>query len=122
LVARRLTVSLTLLACLLGIVQPALACVSQSDCCQSGCGQPVHSGAGWIEVVDCCVTAAVGSSVSIAAQPRGVLQQASGFPALSVRLVDLQLSLDSTNSARAITTASAVNGSRTYLRTARLRL
>ena len=122
LVVRRLTVSLTLLACLLGIIQSALACVPQGDCCQSGCGQPVQASAAWGELFTCCATAAVGTSVSITAEPRGALQQASGPPALSVRPADFRLPLRSAISAQPTASASAVDESRIYLRTARLRL
>lgn len=122
LVVRRLTVSLMLLACLLGIIQPAVACVSQSDCCQSVCGQPIHSGTGWVQVSECCATAAVGSSVSIAAQPRQALEHASVFPATIARPADFQLSVDSLIPARPTATAAPVDESRIYLRTARLRL
>ena len=119
---RRLTVSLIVLACLLGMVQPALACVSQSDCCPAGCGQPTHRSAAWVEISDCCATAAVNPSVSITAQQRHALDQTSGSPVLTAGPLDFQASAHPSVPPRLTANASALDQSHTYLRTARLRL
>lgn len=119
---RRLTVSLMLLTCLLGMIQPALACVAPTDCCSTGCGRPMHPGAGWVETSDCCATAAVVSSVSITAQARHALDPASGSPAVTAGPADLQLARYPNVLARLPATQSPVDQSHIYLRTARLRL
>lgn len=120
---RRLAAASMVLACLLGTVQPAIACVSRSDCCPSGCSDQMACGSGWVEMAGCCtIQAPVGTSVSIAPQSRQALNVAGGSPALvalagPVRLVPTR----EIPAARGAST-SLTDQSRTYLRTARLRL
>lgn len=118
---RRLTVSLMLLACLLGMIQPAVACVSQSDCCTAGCGQPTHF-PGWVAISDCCATPAVSPSVSITAPQRHALHQVSGSPVLTAQHANFQRATYLGVARRLTADASAVDQSGIYLRTARLRL
>jgi len=122
LVIRRLAASLMLLACLLGIVQPALACASSSDCCSSGCSGQMPTGSGLLGSEDCCaIQGAVGASVSLAPQYRQPLDVAGGSPAfttLAARLQPLSTALPAARPGA----ASASDQSLTYLRTARLRL
>src|SRR5262245_19569113 len=80
-VFRRLIVSMTLVACLVGIVQPALAC----DCCPKGSapGCVEQSAAGGITTEECCAAGAtLASSPWITAQTRQAADQAAGSPAL----------------------------------------
>ena len=120
----RLIAVLMLLACLLGIVQPALACAPPSDCCSPGCaGQPLP-GSGWVEMSRCCaIQAPVAASFSIAPQSRQALNVTGGFPAL-ITLADDPLRLVPTLDMRAGHAATTLRAgqSLTYLRTARLRL
>ena len=119
---RRLTVSLMLLACLLGIIQPALACVSQADCCHAGCGQPIHPGAGSVAISDCCATDAVSSSVSITTQPRHALGQTFGSLVITAGPAHFQSAVQPGVPPRLTELSCAVDPSPIYLRTARLRL
>ena len=121
---RRLAVSLILLACILGVLEPAFACVSSSECCPDGCSGQTQQGSGWVEMAGCCaIQAPVAASFSIAPQSREALNVTGSSPAL-VTLADDPLRLVPT---REIRTAQAASTSRsdqslTYLRTARLRL
>ena len=121
---RRFAAVLMLLACLLGTVQPVVACVSHSDCCPSGCTDQVSLGSSWLEWSDCCaVQAPVGTSLSIAPHSRQALNVAVGSPVL-VTLADDPLRLVPAREIRAAQAASTSrpDQSLTYLRTARLRL
>ena len=121
---RRLAAVLMLLACFLGTVQPAFACVSRSDCCPSGCSDQASFGPGWVQWSDCCaVQAPVGTSISTAPHSRQALNVAVGSPAL-VTLADDPLRLVPVHEIRAGQAASTSrpDQSLTYLRTARLRL
>jgi hypothetical protein len=112
-----------LLACLLGIVEPALACVSPSDCCSSGCNGQPQPGSGGVRLEECCgLQATLGASLSIAPQTGQALNVAGGSPAFialagPVLLVPTREKL----TAQAATTFRS-DQSLTYLRTARLRL
>jgi hypothetical protein len=123
LVVRRLAASLMLLACLLGIVQPALACASPSDCCSSGCSGQMPTGSGLLVSEDCCaIQGAVGASVSLAPQSRQPLDVAGGSPALTTLAARLQPLPSRALPAPRPGAAPASDQSLTYLRTARLRL
>lgn len=120
---RRLAASLMLLACLLGIVQPALACVSRPDCCSSGCSTQAQPGLANAALDDCCgIQPAVGASVSLAPQPRHALNVAGGSPTPAAPVVDLQPRPQQTILAPPSATRPPTDQSLTYLRTARLRL
>jgi hypothetical protein len=123
-VVRRLTASLMLLACLFGMVQPALACVSRSDCCTSGCSARTQPGlAAAAALDDCCVIqAAVGASVSLAPQSRHGLNVTGGSPAFIAPAADLQPRPPRNLAAPPLATGSPTDQSFTYLRTGRLRL
>jgi hypothetical protein len=116
-----------LLACLLGILQPAFACASRHDCCPttapSGCSEAIrHSGAR-LEAPDCCATAAfVAYSISIIAQPRYALDHAYNSPTTFPILTLLPVAADVVLPTRLAQTALRLDESLTYLHTARLRL
>jgi hypothetical protein len=127
---RRLIASLVVVACLLGIVQPALACAngaSRSDCCPAG--SPAHGGDQMrpafpsLEGYSCCaLPAAVAPSVW-AVRTRTTHALASG----STAMVDLPTQDLVGQHLSALQTSPALipyyaNESQTYLRTARLRL
>ena len=119
----RLVAALMLLACLLGIAEPALACVSASHCCSSGCNGQPQPGSGGVRLEECCgLQATLGASLSIAPQTGQALNVAGGSPAFialagPVLLVPTREKL----TAQAATTFRS-DQSLTYLRTARLRL
>ena len=120
---RRLAASLLVLVCLFGAVQPALACVSPSDCCPAGCSGLTQPAADWIGMSDCCaLQAPIGASVSLAPQTRHALNVAGGSPAFTAPAGPLQLVATREIGAARAETASRTNQSLTYLRTARLRL
>jgi hypothetical protein len=122
-VFRRLGASLMLLACLLGMVQPALACVPRSDCCTSGCSARTQPGLAESALDDCCaIQAAVGASVSPAPHPRHGLNVTGGSPAFIAPAADLQPRPPRNLGAPPLTTRSPTDQSLTYLRTGRLRL
>src|SRR5215472_15425926 len=112
-----------LLACIFGVLEPALACVSSSDCCPAGCSGQTQPGSGWVGIEACCaIQAPLGTSLSLAPQSRQAVNVAGSSPALialagPVRLVPTH----EIRATRAATTCSA-DHSLTYLHTARLRL
>jgi hypothetical protein len=122
-VVRRLIASIVLVACLLGIVQPAFACVSPPDCCLSDCAGRMPPGSGWVGRDDCCaIRAAVAAWVSLAPQSRQPLDVAGGSPAFIALAADLQPVPPRETPVPRPATGAATDQSLTYLRTARLRL
>jgi hypothetical protein len=116
-----------LLACLLGIFQPAFACASMHDCCPratpSGCGEALRHADAGLEAPNCCATQAlVTYSVSIIAQPRYALDHAYNPPATLPILAVLPVATDEIPSTHLTQTALRLDESLTYLHTARLRL
>ena len=116
-----------LLACLLGMLQPAFACASIHDCCppaaQSGCGEAIRHADSALEAPDCCATHAfVAYSVSIIAQPRYALDHTYNSPATLPILTVLPVATDVVPAARRTLTGHRLDESLTYLYTARLRL
>lgn len=120
---RRLIASMVLVACLLGIVQPALAytnCASRTDCCPAG------SPAGCAEqmcLASPCVQADASMPSVSAVRPRTAPEHASGVsPAIAPptvapigqHLPELRMP--------AAEIPDHINRSLTYLLTARLRL
>jgi hypothetical protein len=129
-VVRRLIASLVLVACLLGIVQPALACAnnaSRTDCCPAGAsagsGERMCPASPSIEAYGCCALPAAGTSSVAAVRARAPQGHASGSPvALDVPMgVPLGQHLSAPRTAAAPIRYHA-NESLTYLLTARLRL
>lgn len=125
-VVRRLIASMVLLACLLGTVQPALACADcppRTHCpagCTTDCGIPASACA---QTIGCCeVGAAVGPSVSAIAV-RALQSHVPGSSAASIPPTGLRVA-QSVHERRTplVWTPDPVNESLTYLRTARLRL
>lgn len=127
---RRLTASLVLVACLLGIVQPALACANaalRTDCCPAGASggsdQRIHSNSPAIDASDCCaVRTGITPSVS-AIRGRTDQSHASGSPTA----VDLPTMAPFGQHlpalrAPAVQVPGHLDQSLTFLRTARLRL
>src|SRR2546430_11332796 len=89
LVVRRLIASLVLVACLLGIVQPALACAnsaSRTDCCPAGlpagAGEQMRPASASIEAYGCCALRAAISPSVAAVRARTAQGHASGSPAV----------------------------------------
>ena len=128
-VVRQLLVTLLLATGLLGVVQPALASASCTDCCPTGttrgCAGQNCAAAGWIATHSCCATRAISpSSVSIRARPDQLQLHASGAPVTA----DLS-AVDSLPRDRSgwtplpfVIANTVFDESLTYLRTARLRL
>jgi hypothetical protein len=126
LVVRRLIASLVLAACLLGIVQPVLACAGcapRTDCpagCTPGCGIPASPCA---QAISCCeVGTAVAPSISAIAA-RTTQSHTPGSSVASSPPTDLRVaqSLQERRTPLALV-PDPINESHTYLRTARLRL
>ena len=118
---RRLIISMTLVACLLGIVQPALAC----DCCPKGSAPGcIEQSAAWgINSNDCCAAAAtLVSSPWVTAQTRHALDQATGSPGLFAAPANVPIAQQLLHRAPVRLGGYRNNESLTYLRTARLRL
>ena len=127
-VNRRLIAALMVVASLLGVVQPALASVASRDCCSTSmpaqCGESARFAAVANDSSDCCATRApvAASSVAISAQPRSVLDRASGPASLAAVPTAFQRALQPVISAPRVPAPPAADQSDTYLRTLRLRL
>ena len=122
-VVRRLIASIVLVACLLGIVQPAFACVSPASCCLSECDGQRSPASGWVGTDACCAIGdAVVASVSLAPQSRQTIDVAGSSPAFIVLPADLQLVPPRETTVPRLATGAATDQSLTYLLTARLRL
>ena len=126
---RQLLVTLLLATGLLGVVQPALASASCTDCCPTGttrgCGGQNCEAAGWIATQSCCATRAINpSSVSIRARPDQLQPHAAGAPIpADLSAVDaLPRDRSRWTPLPCVITNTVFNGSLTYLSTARLRL
>jgi hypothetical protein len=124
---RRLITCLTVWICLLGMIQPALACAPSGDCCPKG--SPAADSVGNATVpaaiaVDgcCCAHQAITTSPWVAAHPRKALDQGAGPPASIAASIDLLVAQLPTRAAPLLLTNYRRNESLTYLRTARLRL
>src|SRR6266513_66222 len=125
--ARRLIASLVLVACLLGIVQPALACAnsaSRTDCCPAGslagAGEQMRPASASIEAYSCCaLPEAISPSVS-AVRARTAQGPASGSPAAAALPALVPVAQHFAVPTPPASIAYRVNGSQTYLRTARL--
>ena len=127
--ARRLIASLVLVACLLGIVQPALACAnstSRTDCCPAGlpagAGEQMRPASASIEAYGCCALRAAISPSVAAVRTRTAQGPASGSPVAAAALALVPVAQYSAVPTPLALTAYRVNESQTYLRTARLRL
>jgi hypothetical protein len=129
-VVRRLIASMVLVACLLGIVQPALAytnCASRTDCCPAGspagCAEQLCLASPCVEAGSCCALRAASTPSVSAVRPRTASEHASGVsPAIAPptvvpvgqHLPELRVPV--------VQIPDHVNQSLTYLLTARLRL
>jgi hypothetical protein len=129
-VFRRLIAALVVVASLLGIVQPAIACatcVSQTDCCPagspSGCSETGRQTASCTQTINCCAlsTTIAPSVLAIKARtPQAHVSASSAAIALpGVIWLGQQRAQPRALAARV---PDHVNDSLTYLRTARLRL
>jgi hypothetical protein len=129
-VFRRFVVSMVVLACLVGIVQPAIACancISRTDCCPAGSpasgGEQMYPAAPCAQVSSLCIlSAAIAPSVAAIAA-RTSHDQAPGYSAAIILPITVRMA----QHRRELQTAAAkvpdpANESLTYLRTARLRL
>jgi len=127
LVFRRLIASIVVLACLLGTLQPAIACAnstSRTDCCPAG--SPADTGrqaAPCAQASSCCaLNPAIASSVSAIGvrtfQDHGSVPSAAIALPITVRVGQYLRELQTS----AAQTPDPINESLTYLRTARLRL
>jgi hypothetical protein len=125
-VHRRFLASLLLWTCLLGIVQPAFAYASWTDCCPAGAcgGQPCQT-ATPIGTGDCCaVQPNAPSPASIRARPDLPQPSASGAPVAADLSPPDALLRDrgAWTPPRRVLAGAPFDESLTYLRTARLRL
>jgi hypothetical protein len=128
---RRLFASLVVLACLLGILQPAIACAaacaSQTDCCPAGSparsGEQLHAPSFDAQVLSCCeLRPAIATSVS-AIDARNDQGHAAGSPAAIAPSALIRLGRPPHQlGAPAAQIPDYPDQSLTYLRTARLRL
>jgi hypothetical protein len=129
-VFRRLIAALVVVASLLGIVEPAIACatcVSRTDCClagsPSGCSESGQQAASCTQAIGCCgLSTAVASSVLAikARTSQGHVSASSAAIALPIMAgLGQQPAQPRTLAARI---PDPINESLTYLRTARLRL
>jgi hypothetical protein len=127
LVFRRLIASIVVLACLLGTVQPAIACAnstSRTDCCPAGSPADTgHQAAPCAQASGCCaLSPAIASSVSAigvrTSQDHGCVSSAAIALPITVRMGQYLRELQTS----ATQTPDHINDSLTYLRTARLRL
>ena len=125
---RRYLASLVLWTCLLGIVQPAFACASRNDCCQSGstggCGGQPQPAASPVGTDNCCtVQTNTPLPASICARPDQPQPHSSGAPvAADLTPVTLPGYLRGWTSLPPAIGHAVFDHSLTYLRTARLRL
>lgn len=129
-VFRRLIASLVIVASLLGIVQPALACancVSRTDCCPagspSGCSESGHQAASCAHTNSCCALSTTVAPSVLAVKARtphahvATSSAAIGLPTM------FGLGREPTEPRTlAARIPDPINESLTYLRTARLRL
>jgi hypothetical protein len=129
-VIRRLIASMVLVACLLGIVQPALAytnCASRTDCCPAGspagCAEQLCLASPCVQAGSCCALPAASTPSVSAVRPRTVQGHASGVsPAIALpTVVPIGQHLPELRMPAA-QIPDHVNQSLTYLLTARLRL
>ena len=126
---RRPFALLLLAACLMGIVQPALACAPRTDCCPTGstggCAGQTCQPASWLGAHSRCATSAIApSSASISARPHHPQTYTPGPPDTAhLGAMDL-LPRDRVGwtSPPCVIADTVFDESLTYLRTARLRL
>jgi len=128
-VVRRLIASMALLACLVGTVQPVIACAScsvRTDCCPTGSpaggSEQRHQTSPGAQASDCCaLSAAITPSVSAvgARTPQGHASGSSAAIALPAVIRAGQRLPEPPTSAAKI---APLDQTLTYLRTARLRL
>jgi hypothetical protein len=126
LVVRRLIASMVLVACLLGIVQPALAytnCASRPDCCPAGCAEQLCLASPCVQAGSCCALRAASTPSVSAVRPRTAQGHASGVsPAIALPAVAPIGQHPPELRTRPTQIPAHANQSLTYLRTARLRL
>jgi hypothetical protein len=128
-VVRRLIAALVVVASLLGIVQPAIACancVSRTDCCPAGslpgCSESGYQAASCTQTSSCCAlsTTVAPSVLAVKARtPQAHVSASSSAIALPTMVGLGQQPEPRTLAARI---PDHFNESLTYLRTARLRL
>ena len=122
---RRLFTTLMLWTCLLGMVQPTLACGLGTDCCPKGSASTYVEQATLQAVADdscCAAQPALASSPSVVAQPRKALDRAAGSPSLLTAPAAVPASRSVPQAASLVLTDYRGDFSLTYLHTARLRL
>lgn len=119
---RRLLASLTIWICLIGMVQPALAC--GLDCCPKRSPAPYIQQTSSAAIADdcCCARSTAASSPWVAAQPRKAPDQVASSPVSFGCAADTLIAQRPIQSASVVLTDYRGNQSLTYLRTARLRL
>jgi hypothetical protein len=128
-VFRRLIASMALLACLLGIVQPAIACAnctSRTDCCPfgspAGCSEQMHLASHCAQASNCCaLSAAIAPSASPIGSRTSHGDSTGSFATALPAVVRVGQQLAELRALQALT-PDPINESLTYLRTARLRL
>lgn len=122
---RRLFPTLMLWTCLLGMIQPALACGLGTDCCPKGSASTYVEQATLQAVADdncCAAQPAFTSSPSFIAQPRKALDRTAGSPSLFTAPAAVAVSRSVLHVAALVLTDYRSDFSLIYLHTARLRL
>ena len=111
--------------CLLGMIQPTLACGPSTDCCPKGsassCIEPSTVPA--VAADGCCAAQpTLASAPWVVAQPRKSLDRAAGFPSLLSAPAAVPVARPVLQIAPFVVTDYRADFSLTYLHTARLRL
>jgi len=123
-VVRRLIASMVLVACLLGIVQPALAytnCASRT--CPAGCAEQLCLASPCVQAGSCCALRATSTPSVSAVRPRTTQAHASGPSPASALPTGLPVGQHPPELRMPPAQIPVhANQSLTYLRTARLRL
>lgn len=122
---RRLFTTLTLWTCLLGMIQPTLACGLGTDCCPKGSASTQIEQTTLQAAADdscCAAQPALASSPSVVAQPRKALNWDAGSPSLLTAPIAITVARSVLHVASLVLTDYRGDFSLTYLHTARLRL
>lgn len=122
---RRLFTTLILSVCLLGVVQPTLACGPGTDCCPRGsasvCIEPPTVPR--VSADDCCAAKpTLAASSWVVAQPRKSSDPTVASPALFGPPADVLAAQSALQVTPLFLTEYRADASLTYLHTARLRL
>jgi hypothetical protein len=122
-VVRRLVTVLMLWGCLLGIIQPAVACGPEIGCCPKGAPCATQVTLPTAAGLDCCAAqAAVTASAPVVAQPHKSFELAAGSAGLPIAVTANPVLRPRASVPSPGFTNFRADFSLTYLYTARLRL